>query len=400
MSEQRRVDVSVRRTLRVPDPLRVERCARLPEFGPRLCFFSGGSALRETSRVLKHYTHNSIHLITPFDSGGSSAILRDAFHILGVGDLRNRLMALADEGELGSPEVSALFSHRLPREAGPAELSLEFRSLVQGEHPLVQAVPGSLRQIIRTHLRKFGQKMPEGFDLRGASVGNLILAGGYLVNQRDLESVLYLFSKLVSVRGVVRPTAIEDVHLVAHHESGARTVGQHGIGKAASLERGPIRDLSLVTALEGGEPVEIDADPVSLELMDQANLFCFPIGSFFGSVLANLLPRGIGRRLAARDVPKLFVPNLGHDPEMVGYTLSGAVEKLLELARRDAGEDTPTDRLLNLVLVDSAGGDYELELDLHRVRDLGVEVVDLPLATADRSAIDPRRLVEVLLSLA
>ena len=198
--ESRRVEVSLRRTVQVPDPVRVERCARLPEFGPRIFFFSGGSALKETSRVLKHYTHNSIHLITPFDSGGSSAVLREAFHILGVGDLRNRLMALADESDLGSPDVAALFSHRLPADGEHLELSREFESLVRGEHPLVRAVPRSLRQIIRTHLRKFGQKMPASFDLRGASIGNLILAGGYLVNQRDIESVLYLFSKLVSVR--------------------------------------------------------------------------------------------------------------------------------------------------------------------------------------------------------
>ena len=85
----------------IPDSRRVERCLRLPEFGPRLFFFSGGSALKETSQVLKRYTHNSIHLSTPFDSGGSSAVLREAFHILGVGDIRNRMMALADESALG-----------------------------------------------------------------------------------------------------------------------------------------------------------------------------------------------------------------------------------------------------------------------------------------------------------
>lgn len=400
MTDPRRRDVSVRRTQAVPDPIRVERCLRLPEFGPRILFFSGGSALRETSRVLKHYTHNSIHLITPFDSGGSSAILREAFHILGVGDLRNRLMALADESELGSPEVSALFSHRLPREAPADALTGEFQALVAGEHPLVDAVPTSLRQIIRTHLRKFGQKMPPDFDLRGASVGNLILAGGYLVNQRDIDSVLYLFSKLVSVRGTVRPAAMDDVHLVAVHEGGQRTVGQHLMGKPESIDRGPITSLELTTALEDGSRVEIDADPVSLDLIDEANLICFSIGSFFGSILANLLPRGIGQRLAARDVPKLYIPNTGRDPEMAGHSLAGAVSRLLDLARRDAGEDTPTERLLNFVVVDSVAGDYDFELDLDAVRELGVEVIDLPLVLEGGQELDPQRLVELLVSLA
>ena len=72
------VRFSLRRAASVPDPLRVARCRRAPELGPRILFFTGGSALRDLSIVLKRYTHNSIHLVTPFDSGGSSAALREA----------------------------------------------------------------------------------------------------------------------------------------------------------------------------------------------------------------------------------------------------------------------------------------------------------------------------------
>ena len=43
----------------------------LPALGPRLVFFTGGTALRGLSRSLTRYTHNSVHLVTPFDSGGS-----------------------------------------------------------------------------------------------------------------------------------------------------------------------------------------------------------------------------------------------------------------------------------------------------------------------------------------
>ena len=50
-----------------------------PPLGPRLVFFTGGTALRDLSRELIRYTHNSVHLVTPFDSGGSSATLRRAF---------------------------------------------------------------------------------------------------------------------------------------------------------------------------------------------------------------------------------------------------------------------------------------------------------------------------------
>ena len=55
----------------IPDLLRVARYQRAPELGPRLLFFSGGTALREVSQILTDYTHNSFHLITPFVAGGT-----------------------------------------------------------------------------------------------------------------------------------------------------------------------------------------------------------------------------------------------------------------------------------------------------------------------------------------
>ena len=67
-----------------------------PALGPRLTFFTGGTALRALSRELTRHTHKSVHLVTTFDSGGSSAALRQAFAMPAMGDIRNRLLALAD----------------------------------------------------------------------------------------------------------------------------------------------------------------------------------------------------------------------------------------------------------------------------------------------------------------
>src|SRR5262245_50002106 len=119
-----------------PDELRVSRSLRAPELGPRILFLSGGSALRPLCRVLKQYTHNSEHLITAFDSGGSSAQLRRAFGMPAIGDLRNRIVALADESVRGNPQIYRLFCYRLPA-ATPAALRSELEALVSGEHPLV-----------------------------------------------------------------------------------------------------------------------------------------------------------------------------------------------------------------------------------------------------------------------
>ena len=382
--------------------MRIALYRRAPELGPRILFFSGGSALRKPCRKLKRYTHNSIHLMTPFDSGGSSAQLRKAFGMLSVGDLRNRLLSLADETVRGNPEIYALFSHRLPADGEPRELSADLDSMVLAEHPLVTSVPQPLRQIVRTHLRHFVQRMPVDFDLRRASIGNLILAGGYLANDRHIDSVAFLFSKLVEVRGLVRPVVEADLHLCAELTDGRRIVGQHRLtGKHESPITSPVSDLYLVESLDTPSRVEVEAPEKTRALVRDAELICFPMGSFYSSLIANLLPRGLGRAIAEAECPKLYVPNMGSDPEQLGMSLDQAVARLIEAVRRDAGEETPVERILNLVLVDTARGRYASPLDTRRIEELGVEVLDLALVgEGGWPWIDADYLVEALLSLA
>ncbi len=382
--------------------MRVARCERAPELGPRILFFSGGSALRPLSRAIKHYTHNSIHLITPFDSGGSSAEIRSAFNMLSIGDLRNRLVALADESTRGNPEIYRLFCYRMAKDKSQAELRQELSEMVTGIHPQVAEVPEPMRHIIRTHLRFFVEDAPESFDLAGANIGNLLLTGGYLAQERDIESTLFLFSKLLEVRGLVRPTADTEYHLAAELKDGSVVVGQHNLtGKETRpLEQG-IRRLYLVDSLHDPKPVDAKVEDKVLRLIHHADLLIFPMGSFYTSVMANLLPRGVGQAIAAVNVPKVYIPNVGHDPEQLGMQVTDAVSALVDVVRRDAGPRVHLDHILNMVLYDSRSDAYENGLDPNSLRSQGVQVVDAPILTerGGRWIHDPKGLSEVLLSL-
>lgn len=393
--------LAVRRMARLPDPTRVDRCRRLPELGPRILFFTGGTALRDVSRELKNLTHNSIHLMTPFDAGGSSAALRRAFGMLSVGDLRNRLMALADESARGNPEIYALFAHRLARDAERAELRARFDDLVEGRDARIKAVPEPMRRIVQTHLRFFAERMPEDFDLRNASIGNLLLAGGYLANDGDIDSVIYLFSKLVQVRGQVRPVVDADLHLAVDLEDGTEVVGQHRLtGKEASPIGSPVASIRLVSGLTEPTPARVSAPERVCTEIRSADLLCFPMGSFYSSVIANLMPDGVATAICSAECPKIYVPNLGSDPEQLGLSVGAATERLVATLRREVGAQVPVERILNAVLVDSAAGRYALPAEIERVHALGVDVVDVPLVADDGERVDPRRLSEYLVSLA
>lgn len=395
-------EVRIERTLGLPDELRVSRSRRAPELGPRILFLTGGTALRPLSQTLKRYTHNSIHLVTPFDSGGSSARLREAFHMLSVGDLRNRLMALADETVRGNPEIYRLFAYRLPSGDPPPALLQQLAAFASGADPRVASVPEPLRQIVRTQLRFFCEAIPHDFDLRGASIGNLILAGGYLSNERRIDSVLFLFSKLVEVRGRVLPTAEADLHLAADLRDGTRVVGQHGLtGKETPPIGSPIEDFYLVDSLVRPTRTAARATDRALRRLKEADVICYAMGSFYSSVLANLLPAGVGSAIRGADCPKVYIPNTGEDPEQLGMSIADAVERIAHCVRRDAGEDTHMADILTCVLVDTRSGVYSTPLDAVRLKELGVQVVDMPLVTRrSRPWLDPERLSQVLISLA
>lgn len=399
------VKVRISRGVELLEGSRVEPRQTAPERGPRLLFFSGGSALRPLCRSLKRYTHNSIHLITPFDSGGSSAAIRRAFHVLSVGDIRNRLVALADESALGNPEVHRLFAHRLPRAAAP-QLEQDVVALSEGRHPLMAAVPEPMRRTLSTQLRTFIAQAPPDFDFAGANIGNLLLIGAYLSHGRDLEAAIGVISKLLGVRGAVLPTVDADRHLAARLADGRSVLGQHHItGKEAPPLHGRIVELSLVAGLDDPSAVQAPiGDKVRTLIRSSAQLVCYSYGSFYTSLIANLLPSGVGRAIASAPCRKLFVPNLGHDPEQHGMTLDDLVDTLLHYLRKDAGPRTPVSRLLDLVLLDRRFLPPGAEAALPRLSAMGVPAVLADISEPDiedpeAARIDPERLAQVLVSL-
>lgn len=348
--------------------------ASMQQFGPRILFFSGGTALRETARRLKRETTRSVHLVTPFDSGGSSAALREAFHMPSVGDLRNRLMALGDEDAPGNPELFALVNQRFAAQGDHREA---LAALVRGDDPRLAVLPPVVREAFLGALRAFDAARPADFELRGAKIGNLVIAGGYLQAGRELEPVIERFSELTHVRGVVRPIVEDDLQLAARLEDGTEIVGQHRITDRATPIGSPIARLRLVDAC-GHERRPRIPGAIAAHI-ENADLIVYPPGSFYTSVCANLLPEGVAAAIAGCTARKVYVPNTGSDPEQLGMDPTRAVAALERLAGPGC---------VDAVLC--APGTPAVE---------GCARIERPLLDA-RGAIDPARLVDALLELA
>ncbi|MDY6832801.1 MAG: GAK system CofD-like protein [Thermodesulfobacteriota bacterium] len=378
------------------------RYAHYPELGPRILFFSGGSALRQLSREIIQYTHNSIHIITTFDSGGSSAVLRKAFGMPAIGDIRNRLMSLADRTLHGNPAIFELFSYRFPENEDNKKLRGLLHQMIKGKNRLVADIPDPMRKIIRNSLHHFRSQMPEDFDLRRASIGNLVLAGGYLNSQRHLDPVIFIFSKLVQVRGTVRPVVNANLHLVARLFNGTLVKEQHNLtGKAVPSILSPVQEIFLSKQIRNPRPSKVPVREKTKKLIADAELICYPMGSFYSSLIATLLPQGIGKAIHDNPCPKVFIPNTCPDPELFGTSINDQVDILIRYLCRDDPTVIKKGNMLDMIIVDQKNGRYDGTLDKRKLKAMGITLIDSRLISRESTPyIDEKLLIPLLLTLA
>lgn len=396
------MQLQIRKTISLPNKINLARFKKSPELGPKVLFFSGGSALRKTCSDLVKYTHNSIHIITPFDSGGSSAILRKAFNMPAIGDIRNRLLALADKSIQGYPDIYSLFNHRFSGSASNEQLQSELEAMIKGHHKLIRPIPDPMRKIIRQHLDQFNKRKPDDFSLRKASIGNLILTAGYLQNKRNFDVIIYIFSSLVNVRGTVRPVVNKDLSLSVELENGERILCQHLFsGKEARPIDSKIRSMTLSSRDTEYEETSVSIREKMKKLIQQAELICYPMGSFYSSILANLLPQGVGNSIKQNPCPKIMVPNTTDDPETFSMTLEDQIDTLIEYLRRDNPKKISPVDVLNFILLDTDREVYKGSVNTSKYKKMGLKIVRCPLISQTSSpSIDGNLFVSCLLSFA
>lgn len=377
----------------------IARLQRAPELGPEMVIFSGGTAFNETARRLKHLTHHTTHLLTPFDSGGSSASLRKAFHMPAVGDLRSRLMALADETLSGHQAVVKLFQARIPRTIDPPVLEILMRGLVSGSDRLLTQIEEPIASLVMRLLHRFFESAPTDFDYRGASLGNLVLTGAYLDHHCRMDPTASLFSRLVKATGTARLSVDANLHLGAVLDDGETVIGQHRMtGKEAAPLVVPVRELFINRGLERESRTSVVAKHKVRQAIRGSQLIVFAQGSFYTSLVANLLPVGLGSAIAESSAPKVWIPNLGEDPEQLGMTVEAALRILISTIQRDAPHADPRDCVTHVVFDQSVA--YRGGIPEALLAHWGVQAVATTLLGAESARYCPDRLSAMLCMLA
>lgn len=239
--------------------------------GPKIVAVGGGTGLSMLLKGIKHITNNVTAVVTVGDDGGSSGRLREEMGILPPGDIRNCIAALADDEDL----VTKLFQYRF--------------------------------------------KTGEG--LEGHSFGNLFLTALCSITG-DMVRAVKESSNVLSIRGRVLPSTLDDMKLVAEMEDGRIIKGESNIPEAHGRIKRLYTDPKKCRAL----------DDVIAAIKD-AELIILGPGSLYTSVIPNLLIDEIAEEIAKSKAKKIYVCNIMTQPgETDGYAVSDHVKAIIQHA--------------------------------------------------------------------
>ena len=216
-------------------------------------------------------------------------------------------------------------------------------------------------------------------SLSGQSFGNLLLAALNGITGSFEEAVAQM-SQVLAITGRVLPVTSADVQLEAVFENGERITGESKIFAFKKQQDCPIDHVNLI-------PSHPAALPAALEAIRDADLILLGPGSLYTSVIPNLLVDGVAQAVAEADALTMYICNImTQEGETEGCTAAGHLEALLV-------HGVPG--MVDLCLVNNAPihpglvERYQEEdaapivVDRDRVKSLGVELVERPLASRD-----------------
>jgi uncharacterized cofD-like protein len=290
----------------------------------------GGTGLSTLLRGLKGYVgaagpHRIGQLsaiVTVTDEGGSSGRLRKELSMLPPGDVRNCIVALAEEEQL----LSRLFNYRFEGNSA----------------------------------------------LHGHSLGNLLIAamtdimGGF-------DHAILAASEVLAIRGAIYPSTLEHVRLRATLEDGSVLVGETAIsGEHLVGSRAPQH--SKISRLE--------IDPVSAEPVEQAiaairhaDIIAIGPGSLYTSVLPNLLIDRIAETVRDASAFRVYIGNIMTQPgETENYSAQDHIRTIIEHAGpvMDAmivSNGVPPEEGLKTY---AAMNQFPVAHDLDKIREMGI----------------------------
>jgi uncharacterized cofD-like protein len=308
----------------------------------------GGNGNFNVLQGLKNHDAALTAIVAMSDSGGSSGRLRDELRQLPYGDVRQCLLALADEKN-ESGILKDIFEHRFSEEG----------------------------------------------DLSGHSMGNLMLAA---LNEftGGPERAIEMASLLLKIKGKVLPVTLTRTDLNALLSDGTILERESTIDTYGGTPGVTVDYVYL-------EPIAYSYPP-SIEAIQEADMIVFSPGDLYTSLIPNLLVKGIPEAIIDSKAKVVFVISLMTKPgETTGFKSSTYVEEVNKYIGKTGKIDillTNSDSLPDKSIKRYAReGSEPVDLDMEKTGGLVNKIVKRPLlAEGTQIRHDPNKLALELMS--
>ncbi|MBK3332975.1 YvcK family protein [Persephonella atlantica] len=216
----------------------------------------GGTGLSSLLRGIKHLVPHTITdlsaIVTVADNGGSSGRLREEMQIPAPGDIRNCIVALAEDEDI----LAKVFQYRFT----------------------------------------------EGNGLKGHSFGNLFLSVLTKITGDFLDAV-EITSDILKIKGKIIPSTDEMVDIVAEFTDGAVIKGETQITEYGKQLKGKIKNIWM-------EPSNVKAPEEAVQKIMEADVIILGPGSLFTSIIPNLLVSDIKDAVLKSKAYKIYICNV------------------------------------------------------------------------------------------
>jgi uncharacterized cofD-like protein len=236
----------------------------------KIVTIGGGTGHYTLLRGLKNYDVDLTAIVGVVDDSGSSGVLRTEFGILPPGDLRNCLLALADDVKL--KDIMDIFDYRFPKSNG---------------------------------------------TLSNHSLGNLIITA-LIHKHENIADAVKAASNILNTSGKILPVSIDNTTLYAETVNGKILKGEHEVSypeKATQIKKiwlDPKANVYKETA----------------EAIRQSNLIVICPGAFYGSILSNFLVKGVKEAIQDSKAKIVYVCNLVTKQGTHGFKVSDYVRRV------------------------------------------------------------------------
>ena len=288
----------------------------------KIVVIGGGTGSFTVLRGLKKYPLDITAVISMFDSGGSTGMLRDEFGILPPGDVRRALVALAHEN--GDNALRELFNFRFESDC----------------------------------------------SLHGHSFGNLFLMALTKITGNEVAAIKKA-SKLLNIKGRVLPVSIDHANLGAELENGHTVVGETNIDIPKHDGNLKIKRVFVMP------PARVYSE--TKQAIEDADVIVIGPGDLYSSVIPNLVVEGVSEALAKSKAVKINICNLMTKwGETNGFTAADHVREIVKYAKCKIdyvvcnNHEVTDKKLLQKYAEEKA---YPVRFDEAELKKLGVKVI-------------------------